>query len=64
MTFYLTLMQRDPLIYKCKSIYGNLWFSIPENQLLLGWFINPIHFTVGVIRARERAREREVKKKY
>lgn len=47
MTFYLTLMQRDPLIYKCKSIYGNLWFSIPENQLLLGWFINPIHFTVG-----------------
>lgn len=30
-------MQRDPL-YKCKSIYGNLWFSVPENLLLRGQY--------------------------
>lgn len=34
---YFHIMQRDPL-YKCKSIYGNLWFSVPENLLLRGQY--------------------------
>lgn len=50
---YFHIMQRDPL-YKCKSINGNLWFSVPENLFLRGQykFTNPIHFTVGVICSR------------
>lgn len=53
-------MQRDP-IYKRKSIYGNLWFSIPEILLLLGWQIEiyesyPLH-------CRSDLCEREYKKK-
>lgn len=55
-------MQRDP-IYKRKSIYGNLWFSVPEILLLLGWqrFTNPIHFTVGVICERESIKKKSIK---